>query len=89
MPFFLKPGKQTFIVQSQVHEADVMDRKSKEEKIAELAGQSISRNINEIHGSAGGITQEDLMANDDFSEQYFFHEVMIPHRREKVPVCKY
>ena len=69
MPCFLKPGKQTFVVQSQIYSSDLPDGTFES-----------ARNTN------NSSLQLDFNDQSDYSSQFFFHQVVAPHRRERVPL---
>ena len=80
MPCFLKPGKQTFIVQSQMFHED----------IDEAHNQSSNYGTPDHRFGHQESTVTEMRTEDaDLTPQYFFHQAVAPHRREKVPLCKY
>ena len=40
------------------------------------------------HASSKNSFLSDDIANYELDEEYFIHEIMVPCRKEKVPLCK-
>ena len=80
LPCFLRPGKQTFIVQCKVYEEDL--NLSNAEINAKINSRERSfeedSNISDLSGS-GDLT-------DPICEQFFFHQCTAPIRRERIPL---
>ena len=72
VPCFLKPGKQTFVVQSLVYASDV--------RALARAGPGQSASVVTGQGSVetDRPSAEQPPETNDMSEQYFFHQVTAP-----------
>ena len=72
MPCFLKPGKQTFVVQSLMYSSDIraQEQAGRQKSVSAMTGQ----------GSVGTERQSAQPPPEDneMSEQYFFHQVTAP-----------
>lgn len=71
MPCFLKPGKQTFVIQSQMYETDIQTCRSSKKNAEQM--MHTAKN-NGVSPQAGSI----LETNNDTDEQFYFHEVLAP-----------
>ena len=79
MPCFLKPGKQTFVVQSQMFDSDIHSKENLLKQAKKLeAAENDTRNYDHIQTKSS----VDMI----HGEQFYFHQVVAPVRREKVPL---
>lgn len=82
LPCFLKPGKQTLIVQSKLYQSDL--DLSIEEAVKKMALGRRRSNDSELLSPGSDVLRDDL--SDPTTEQFFFHQCVAPHRRERVPL---
>lgn len=80
-PCFLKPGKQTFIVQAKVYEDDLLRTLDELESKQKSRQENINSNSEDISSGSG-----DGDLEDPICEQFFFHQCVAPIRRERIPL---